>query len=41
MKSASDPKFRVPFDFSIPKHLAGCNVAASMAKTVEQPDSQH
>lgn len=40
-KSASAPKFSVPFVCSMPKHLAGCKVAASMANTVEQPAQKH
>lgn len=40
MKSASESKSKVPLDFSIFKHLAGCSVAASIAYTVEQSEKQ-
>lgn len=37
MKSASAPKFRVPFFFSIPSTWAGCSEADSRASTVLHP----
>lgn len=39
VKSASAPKFKVPFVSVIFKHLAGCSVAHSIAYTVEQSKS--
>ncbi|OTF81009.1 hypothetical protein BLA29_006232, partial [Euroglyphus maynei] len=36
MKSASEPNSNVPFRCSIPSTRAGCNVAHSIASTIEQ-----